>query len=70
MSANIYVIGAKVENAEYNPAFGQVVKNKNHRNELAKQRGLIEIGNEKPSTLHKHAENTKLENAKRRWEKE
>lgn len=40
--------GEKVEDAEYNPAFGQVVKNKKHRDELAKRHNLIEIGTESP----------------------
>lgn len=70
LSANIQFIGTKVESAEYNPAFGQVVKNKNHRNELAKERGLIEIGNEKPETVHKITERNRIDNAKRRWEKD
>jgi putative FmdB family regulatory protein len=35
------------DRAEYNPAFGCIVKNKQHRNELAKRHGFIEVGNEK-----------------------
>lgn len=46
MSSSVFFIGAKVEDAEYNPAFGQVVKNKKHRDELAKARGWIEVGND------------------------
>lgn len=44
----IHLSGTAVEHPEYNPAFGQVVKNKRERQELAKQRGMIEIGNDKP----------------------
>src|SRR5690242_10991509 len=57
-SSNIQFLGAKVQDAEYNPAFGKVVKSKRERDELAKRHGLIEIGNEKVETIHKHAEQT------------
>lgn len=67
-SSKIQFIGASVENAEYNPAFGQVVKNKNHRAELAKQKGLIEIGTEKPSTIHKHFDDARADRRKRSWD--
>jgi len=40
-----YFLNEKVEEATYNPGLGCVVKNRKHRNELAKQRGLIEVGN-------------------------
>lgn len=45
--------GASVEDAEYNPAFGQVVRDKKHRNQLAKERNMVEIGNETPEKIHK-----------------
>ncbi len=48
------ISGTKVSNREYNPAFGCVVKSDAHRKELAKQRGMIEIGNESPASLQKH----------------
>ena len=68
LSADVYFIGAKVESAEYNPAFGQVVKNKRHREELAKARGLIEIGNEKPDKIHKKFESDRIEKRKKEWD--
>lgn len=46
MSSSVFFIGAKVEDAEYNPGLGQVIRNKKHREEVAKQKGLIEIGNQ------------------------
>ena len=67
-SAKITILGSSVQNAEYNPAFGQVVKNKAHRNELAKQKGLIEIGNDKPESIHKATEETKRDRIKKSWE--
>lgn len=48
-----------VQHAEYNPAFGCVVKNSKHRAELAKQRGMIEVGNESPEAIQKHCESNK-----------
>lgn len=40
-----FFYGAKVEDAEYCPAVGQVVKNNKHRRQIAKQRGWEEVGN-------------------------
>lgn len=39
-------INAAVENAEFNPGLGCVVKNRAHRAEIVKSRGLIEVGND------------------------
>lgn len=64
------IIGAAVESAEYNPAFGKVVKNKRERDELAKRHGMIEVGNEKPQTIHKEAERTQQENRNKKWSKD
>jgi hypothetical protein len=61
-----HFIGAKVENREYNPALGCVVNNSKHRAEIAKRRGLIEVGNEKPESLQKAAEKTMAD--KLSWE--
>lgn len=43
----------KNEEPEYNPGLGCIVKNSAHRKEIAKHKGLIEVGNEKPETIHK-----------------
>jgi len=55
ISSKIHHIGAKVQNAEFNPGLGCVTKSKQDRQEIAKQRGLIEVGNEKPDTLHQES---------------
>jgi len=34
------------DKAEYNPAFGKIIKNSKHRAEEAKARGWLEVGNE------------------------
>lgn len=55
ISSKIYHIGAKVQDAEFNHGLGCVVKSKNEREEIAKQKGLIEVGNESPDTLFKES---------------
>lgn len=67
-SSKVQFIGTSVQSPEYNPAFGQVVKNKQHRDELAKRNGLIEIGNEKPETVHKHYESERADKLKKAWD--
>jgi len=52
------IIGAKVEEAEFNHGLGCVTKSKNHRNEIAKRKGLIEVGTTKTDTIHKESEYT------------
>lgn len=43
---SVHFTGTKVQNAEYNPGLGQVVKNEAHRREVAKRKGLVEVGND------------------------
>lgn len=59
--------GEKVECAEFNPAFGQVVKNKYHRAELARQYGVEEIGNESP-TVHEKMDEERIKRIERSWD--
>lgn len=61
-------IGTKIEHAEYNPAFGCVVKNKRHRQYLAESKNLVEIGNEKVSTVHKTFDTQREEKRKKTWD--
>ena len=57
--APVGFINAKVEHAEYNPGLGCVVKNRTHRAELARQRGLVEVGNDiSADNMLKQAEQT------------
>ena len=44
--SRVHFSKTKVEHAEYNPGLGIVTKSRRHRDEVAKERGLIEIGNE------------------------
>jgi len=50
------------DKAEYNPAFGKVIRNRKHRDAEAKARGMIEIGNEKTEDIHKSADKTLNDN--------
>lgn len=45
----IYLAGTKVEDAHYHHGLGQVVKSTQHAREIAKSKGLIEVGNESPN---------------------
>lgn len=42
------LVGTKVDDAYYCPSHGQVVKSAAHSRELAKHKGWLEIGNERP----------------------
>lgn len=66
-TSNIHIVGAAVQNAEYNPGLGCVVKNKNHRAEVARQKGLVEVGNEKPDTLHRETVERRQKEREREW---
>lgn len=57
--------GAKVEEAEFNHGLGCVTKSADHRKQLAKQRGLEEIGNEPIENIHKHSDNIRAERESR-----
>jgi len=56
-----YFYGEKVEDAVWDPAFGCVVKDSNHRKRLAKERGWEEVGNTDMNKWHadKQAEKQK-----------
>lgn len=60
--------GAKNEDAEYNHGLGQVIKSKQERREVAKRKGVVEVGNESLESLHKHANLSKQEKLKKSWD--
>jgi hypothetical protein len=68
MPRHLYFTGTKVEEAEYNPGLGCITKNKYHRAEIAKRKGLTEIGNEPPERIHKHFEKVREEKREKAWE--
>lgn len=59
--------GAEVEDAYYCPALGTVVKNKNHRKKIAKDRGLEEVGNDDPPNNFDSYEKIREQRAKDRY---
>lgn len=64
----VHFIGTKVQDAEFNPGLGCVVKNSSHRKEIAKQKELIEVGNETPDTLHRESVVKKEESRQKEWD--
>ena len=63
----IHFNGSKNEFPAWNPAFGEVMKNKYHRREEAKERGWVEVGTEKLPTIEREMAKTKEHNWKERW---
>lgn len=61
--------GASVEDAEYSPAFGCIVKSRKHRQELARRHGVEEIGNEDPNKIHDHFEKQRDKALEDSWDK-
>jgi len=63
----VWFNGTKVEHAEYNPGLGCIVRNSSHRKELCKIKGVEEIGNEKPESLHKYFDQKREEKREQAW---
>ena len=57
------------DKAEYNPGLGCVVKNSKHRAQIAKERGLVEIGNDykHPDTYHDNNDKARHDKWERSW---
>jgi predicted nucleic acid-binding Zn ribbon protein len=53
---------------EYCHSLGQIVKNNRHRRELAKERGMVEVGTETPEKIHAKNEKDLNEKIQRRWD--
>jgi hypothetical protein len=70
--SRVYFSGASVQDAEYNPGLGCVVKNKHERQEIAKRKGLVELGNDykNPDSLHKEYEQKRAAKRAAAWEKD
>ncbi len=67
-SKNIQFIGTAVQHAEYNPGLGQIVKSSQHRKDICKEKGLIEVGSEKKESMHKHFDDQRAEKKKKMWD--
>ena len=60
------------DKAEFNPAFGQVVRNKTHQREILRKfadQGKVfeDVGNEPVENLHKHFDGEREARLKARW---
>ena len=51
----------------FHPALGQVVRNNAHARQIAKSRGMIEVGNEAPEKIHKACEQQRADTREQRW---
>lgn len=67
---NVFFNGAKVEHAEYNPGLGCVVKNKAHKQDIMKRKGLSEVGNDFKSgeKMQAHFDKAREEKLNKRYE--
>lgn len=50
------------------PALGCYTRSNKHARQIAKARGLEEVGNESPEKIHKHFETQQSETRQRRWD--
>lgn len=68
--SKVHFTGTRVQHAEYNPGLGAVTKNKEHRSELAKRKGLVEVGNDFKSgeSMQTHFDTAREEKLKKRYE--
>jgi len=57
------------DKAEYNPAFGKVIRNKKHRNAEAKARGMEEVGNADMNKYGKELDAAREKKIDESWEK-
>lgn len=68
--ARTWFYGAKVEDSQFCPALGCVVRSSKHRNQLAKTKGLVEVGNASLESIHKQNEATLNKKLADRWARE
>ena len=66
----VFFSGTSVQNAEYNHGLGQVIHNKQHREEVAKRKGLVEVGNDfkTGSNLQNHYDTAREEKLNKGWD--
>lgn len=55
------------DTAHYSPAFGRVVRSNKEARMLAKERGLIEVGNEDPHKIDKKFDTERQKKSEERW---
>lgn len=69
MPQRVHFTKTKVEHPEYNPGLGCIVNNSDHRKELCKVKGVEEIGNEKPDSIHNYYDKKREEKRDADWAK-
>lgn len=67
--ARTHFYGAKVEDAEFNPGLGCITKDRKHRARIARDRGLIEIGNEDAEKTTDTFERDRERRLDKEWDK-
>ena len=65
--SRVYFCKTAVQHAEYNPGLGVVTKNAQHRAEVAKSMGVVEIGNQDPESMHKNYETEREKKTEQAW---
>lgn len=65
--SRVFFSKTSVQHAEYNPGLGCVTNNSQHRAEIAKRKGLEEIGNENPDKIANKFEKDREERRERNW---
>lgn len=68
ISPNILFTGTSVQDAEFNHGLGEVTKSAAHRKELAKRKGMIEVGNECLKKHEKELANDKKKRIAKGWD--
>jgi putative FmdB family regulatory protein len=66
--ARTHFYGARVEDAEFNPGLGCVVKNRKHRESIARDRGLVEVGNEDCEKTFQRFEQDRERRIEKSWD--
>lgn len=65
--SRVHFTKTSVEHAEYNPGLGCVTKGSKDRAEIAKRKGLIEVGNENPDKIEKEFAKDRESARERSW---
>ena len=67
---NVHFVGSGVESAEYNPGLGAVTKSKYHRSELAKRKGVVEVGSDfgTSNKMQAHYDGERARKRAKSWE--
>lgn len=64
----VFFSNTSVQHPEFNPGLGCIVKNKQHRSEICKARGLEEIGSEPVESIHKHYDTRRAEKIEKAYD--